>query len=175
MSAQVQYLWTENMVGERVGPDIREEGDRSRPFSSEYWCGVETLPLERLKEIQLQRLKFLLSFTYERSQFYRELWDKKKVRPSDVKSLKDLAKFPVVTKYDFEKDQAARPPFGSAPTIAPNQALKFWQTSGTTARPRIWMDTRQDWENGLLLYVRSLYGHGVRPDWRGFFAFGFPP
>jgi phenylacetate-CoA ligase len=139
------------------------------------WCGVENLSPERLKEIQLQRLRFLLSFTYERSQFYRELWDSKKVRPSDVKSLEDLPKLPVVTKYDFEKDQAAHPPFGVAPTTPPNQHLKYWQTSGTTARPRIWMDTRQDWENGMLLYTRSLYGHGVRPGWRGFFAFGFPP
>ena len=115
MIAQVKYLWTDGMVGERVGPEVSEEGDRSRPASETMWCGVEALPLERLKEIQLQRLRFLLSFTYERSRFYRELWDSKKVKPSDVKSLKDLAKLPVVTKYDFEKDQAAHPPFGVAP------------------------------------------------------------
>ncbi len=175
MSAQVRYLWNDGMVGERVGPEIAEEGDRSRPFSDFHWCPVETLPLERLKEIQLHRLKFLLSFTYERSRFYRELWDSRKVRPSDVKRLEDLPKLPIVTKYDFEKDQAAHPPFGTAPTSPPNQSFKYWQTSGTTARPRIWMDTGQDWENGVLLYTRSLYGHGVRPGWRGFFAFGFPP
>jgi phenylacetate-CoA ligase len=131
--------------------------------------------LARLKEIQFHRLRFLLSFTYEHSKFYRELWDSRKVRPSDVKKLEDLPKLPIVTKYDFEKDQAAQPPFGSAPTSPPNESVKFWQTSGTTARPRIWMDTAQDWENGMLLYTRSLYGHGVRPGWRGFFAFGFPP
>lgn len=175
MVAQVKYLWTDGMVGERVGPEVSEEGDRSRPASETVWCGVEALPLERLKEIQLQRLRFLLSFTYERSRFYRELWDSKKVKPSDVKSLEDLPKLPVVTKYDFEKDQAAHPPFGTAATSPPSQHLKYWQTSGTTARPRIWLDTRQDWENGMLLYTRSLYGHGVRPGWRGFFAFGFPP
>jgi phenylacetate-CoA ligase len=175
MSTQVQYLWTDAMVGERLGPEILEEGDRSRPASETSWGGVETLSLDRLKEIQLHRLKFLLSFTYERSRFYRELWDTKKIRPSDVRSLEDLPKLPVVTKYDFEKDQAAHPPFGTAPTSPPNEHLKYWQTSGTTARPRIWLDTRQDWENGILLYTRSLYGHGVRPGWRGFFAFGFPP
>jgi phenylacetate-CoA ligase len=175
MSAQVRYLWTDAMVGERVGPEIAEEGDRSRPCSDLHWCPVESLSLDRLKEIQFHRLKFLLSFTYERSRFYRELWDSKKVRPSDIKSLADLPKLPVVTKYDFEKDQAAHPPFGTAPTSAPNEHVKYWQTSGTTARPRIWLDTRQDWENGILLYTRSLYGHGVKPGWRGFFAFGFPP
>jgi phenylacetate-CoA ligase len=163
------------MVGERLGLDIVEEGDRSRAASDDIWCGVETVPLARLKEIQLERLKFLLSFCYERSRFYRELWDSKKVKPSDIKSLEDLPKLPVVTKYDFEKDQAAHPPFGTAATSPPNQHLKYWQTSGTTARPRIWLDTRQDWENGMFLYTRSLYGHGVRPGWRGFFAFGFPP
>lgn len=175
MAAKVKYLWTEGMVKERVGPEISEEGDRTRPASDTIWCRVEALPLERLKEIQLRRLKFLLSFAYERSRFYRELWDSKKVGPKDVKSLEELSKLPVVTKHDFEKDQAAHPPFGTAPTCPPNQHLKYWQTSGTTARPRLWMDTRQDWENGILLYSRSLYGHGVRPGWRGFFAFGFPP
>ncbi|MBI4524187.1 MAG: hypothetical protein HY695_10295 [Deltaproteobacteria bacterium] len=175
MRARIGYIWTDGMVGERVGPEILDEGDRSRPASDTFWCGVETIPLERIKEIQLQRLRFLLSFTYERSQFYRELWDSKKVRPSDVKTLADLPKLPIVTKYDFEKDQAAHPPFGTAPTSPPNEHLKYWQTSGTTARPRVWLDTRQDWENGILLYTRSLYGHGVRPGWRGFFSFGFPP
>ncbi len=175
MAAQVKYLWTSGMVGERRGPEVPEEGDRTKPFSDLHWCGVESLSLARIKEIQLHRLRFLLSFTYEHSQFYRELWDMKRVKPSDVKTLQDLSKLPVVTKYDFEKDQAAHPPFGTAPTCPPNQHLKYWQTSGTTARPRIWMDTRQDWENGMLLYSRSLYGHGVRPGWRGFFAFGFPP
>lgn len=175
MSAQVKYLWTDEAVGERVGPDVLEEANRARPYSDKFWSGVEALPLERLKEIQLQRLKFLLSYTYERSQFYRELWDRKKLKPSDLKSVKDLAKFPIVTKYDFEKDQAARPPFGTAPTCPPSHHLKYWQTSGTTAKPRIWMDTRQDWENGIFLYSRSLYGHGIRPGWRGFFGFGFPP
>lgn len=175
MSAQVKYLWTDEAVGERVGPDVLEEANRARPYSDKFWSGVEALPLERLKEIQLQRLKFLLSYTYERSQFYRELWDGKKLKPSDVKSVKDLAKFPIVTKYDFEKDQAARPPFGTAPTCPASQHLKYWQTSGTTARPRIWMDTRQDWENGIFLYSRSIYGHGIRSGWRGFFGFGFPP
>jgi phenylacetate-CoA ligase len=175
MSTAVKYLFTDEMVGERVGPDIFEEGVRSRPASDRYWCGVETLPLERLKEIQAERLRFLLTFAYERSPFYRELWNRKRVHPSDVKGLEDLHILPVVTKYDFERDQAAHPPFGTSPTSPPSQHLKYWQTTGTSARPRLWTDTRQDWENGLLLYSRSLYGHGVRPGWRGFFAFGFPP
>ncbi len=175
MGAQVKYLWTDEMVGERLGPEVFEEGDRSRPVSDTFWCGVETLPLERIKEIQLERLRFLLSFAYIRSPFYRELWKSKKVHPSDIKRLEDLSKLPIVTKYDFERDQAAHPPFGTAPTSPPNQQLKYWQTSGTTAKPRLWTETKQDWETGILLYIRCLYGHGVRPGWRGFFAFGFPP
>jgi phenylacetate-CoA ligase len=175
MAAQVKYLWTEEMVGERLGHEVPEEGDRSKPASDAFWCGVETLPAERLKEIQLERLRFLLSFTYDRSAFYRELWNSRGVRPSDIKGIEDLPKLPIVTKYDFERDQAAHPPFGTAPTSPPNRQLKYWQTSGTTAKPRLWTETKQDWENGILLYIRCLYGHGVRPGWRGFFAFGFPP
>jgi len=175
MSAQVKYLWTEGMVGNRLGPEISEEGDRSGPASDKFWCRVETLPTEKLRDIQLERLRFLLAFTYERSQFYRELWDSKKVKPSDVKSLEDLHKLPIVTKHDFERDQNAHPPFGTAPTSPPHTQLKYWQTSGTTGKPRLWVETKQDWENGILLYSRSLYGHGIRPGWRGFFAFGFPP
>lgn len=175
MIAEVKYLWTDGMAGQRVGPEIVEEGDRSRPHSDAMWCGVETLPLERLKQIQLERLQFMLHFAYQRSPFYRELWKSKNVHPSDIRRLEDLPKLPVVTKYDFERDQAALPPFGTAPTSPPSTHIRYWQTTGTSAKPRIWSDTKQDWENGILLYTRSLYGHGVRPGARGFFAFGFPP
>lgn len=175
MAAKVKYLWTEGMVGERVGPEIAEEGDRSSAASDKFWSGVETLPLKQLREIQLERLRFLVSFAYERSPFYRELWKNKKVQPSDIKKLEDLPKLPLVTKHDFERDQAAHPPFGTAPTSPPNGQLKYWQTAGTTGRPRLWVETKQDWENGILLYTRCLYAHGVRPGWRGLFAFGFSP
>ncbi len=172
---RVKYVWSKGTVGERLGPEIPEEGDRARPYSAELWSRVEGLPPERTREIQIEKLRFLLDFAYNNSRFYRERWDAHGVKPSDIRGLEDLTKLPIVTKYDFDKDQRAHPPYGTVPTRPPGLQMKHWQTSGTTARPRLWMETGQDWENAIEYMTRSLYAYGVRSGWRGYFAFGFPP
>lgn len=172
---KVSYIWSEEYVGGRVGLEIPEEGNRGKPFSEKYWSEVDVLPLPRLKEIQLKRLKHLLNFAWERAPFYRRKWEEHGVKPKDVQNLDDFARFPVVTKEDFAKDQAEHPPFGTACTSPPNTQAKYWQTSGSTGKPRIWSDTKEDLENEIFRFSRALCANGVNPGWRAFFAFPFPP
>lgn len=171
----VKYIWTDDYVGQRVGLEIPEEGNRAKPFSEKYWSQMDILPLSRLKEIQLQKLQHLLKFAYENSPFYRRKWDEAGVRPEDVKTLEDFQKFPVLKKSDFEKDQEEFPPYGSACTSPPNTQSKYWQTSGSTGKPRLWSDTKEDLENDIFKISRFLYSAGVRPGWRAFYAFPYPP
>lgn len=173
--AEVKFIWTEEMVGARVGVYPPEEGNRAKACSERHWSPVESLPLERIREIQWERFQNLIRFAYERSAFYRRRWDEAGVRPEDIRTWDDIRHIPIVDKYDFGRDQAEHPPYGTAYTSPPNTQLKYWQTSGTTAKPRLWCETKEDWENGIFLYARSLYGHGVRPGWRAFFGFAYPP
>ena len=175
MTDAVQFAWTEHAVGRRVVYYPAQEGNRVRPYSPEYWSPVERLPRQQLEAIQLERLKTLVRYVNKSSPFYARLWAEAGVTPDTVKTLDDLRKFPIVKKEDFERDQRATPPFGTAFTVPPHEQMKLWQTSGTAGAPRLWAETKEDWENGMYLYARSLYGHGIQPGWRAYFAFGYPP
>jgi phenylacetate-CoA ligase len=171
----VRFGWSDELVGNRVAWYPAEEGIRVQPQSADMWSAVERLPRERLREIQLRRLTGLLHYVEAASAFYARRWRAAGVSARDVRSLEDLSAFPIVTKEDIDRDQREHPPYGTLPTVAPNRQMKLWQTSGTSATPRLWAETKEDWENGIFLYSRSLYGHGIRPGWRGFLAFGYPP
>ncbi len=173
--SQIKFLWTEENVGKRVGVYPPEEGDRTKPYSEKYWSEIETLPLERIREIQWQRFLNLINFAYKNSPFYYRKWREAKVEPKDIKAWEDIQKIPIVTKYDFQRDQEETPPYGTAFTSPPHTQLKYWQTSGTTAKPRLWTETKEDWENGVFLYSRALYAQGAKPGWRAFVAFSYPP
>ncbi|NAS29836.1 phenylacetate--CoA ligase family protein [Flavobacteriaceae bacterium R38] len=63
----------------------------------------ETWSLEKLETYQLEKLKELLEFAYENVPFYKHSFETLKVHPSDLKSLNDLSKFPVLSKEDVIK------------------------------------------------------------------------
>lgn len=172
---KVKYYWPEAVTGKRVGVEIEEEGDKTKPYSEKFWSQIEILPYDKVKELQWKRLEFLLKFSYENSPFYREKWDGTKVKPSDIKSLEDLPKLPIITKADCTRDREENPPFGTIATSPGGTHLKYFQTSGTTGRPQAWTIPWQEWEDNMMVGIRALYAHGIRAGWRGFYAFGFPP
>lgn len=172
---RVKYIWSEEYVGGRMGVEVPEEGDRTRPFSEKYWSEIDILPLSRLREIQLRRLKRLLAFAWDHSPFYRKKWEEHGVKPEDVQTLDDFARFPVILKKDFTRDQTEHPPFGTAHTSPPHTQAKYWQTSGSTGRPTLWSDSKEDLENEIFRFSRFLYSIGIWQGWRIFFGFPFPP
>src|SRR5439155_4447229 len=161
----VRFAYSQELTGPRACFYPLEEGNRAAPNSEHYWSAVETLPRERLDQIRLTRLRTILAYIESKGGYYARRWREAGVTAKDVRSLADLSAFPVITKEDRDSDQKQRPPYGTAWTVPPNTQMKFWQTSGTTAAPRLWAETKEDWENGMFLYARSLYAHGVRPGW----------
>jgi len=57
--------------------------------------------LSKLEEIQRKRLRFLLEHAFRHVPFYHKVFRAKGLRPSDIKSAKDLVKLPIVTKGDI--------------------------------------------------------------------------
>ena len=54
------------------------------------WSREETLSRKEIEKIQLERLIETVNRVYERVQPYRKKMDEAGVKPSDVKTLKDL-------------------------------------------------------------------------------------
>jgi hypothetical protein len=81
-----------------------------------YWNPVvETLPFERLQELQLKKFKKILKWAYERSKFHRRLYQEAGLKPGDIKSFEDVAKVPKVEKAMMRDIQRKDPfPYGDA-------------------------------------------------------------
>ncbi|MDW8093378.1 MAG: AMP-binding protein [Nitrososphaerota archaeon] len=138
------------------------------PGSEKYWDPrVETAPLAELRRIQEEKLKVLIRYAYETSPFYHRKMRECGVRPDDVKGVEDLNKLPIVYKQDWMLDQQENPPFGSIHSITFEEWSKagwlLYTTSGTTARPRAFMQTYHDMEAFSYIDARCLWGMGVRP------------
>ncbi|MGE5337523.1 MAG: phenylacetate--CoA ligase, partial [Gemmatimonadota bacterium] len=105
---------------------------------------VDLEPIERasrdeLQALQLQRLQWTLAHTYDNVPHFRRKFDAAGVRPSDLKSLADLAKFPFTTKADLRDNY----PFGLF-AVPREQVVRIHASSGTTGKPTVVGYTRND-------------------------------
>ena len=78
---------------------------------AEYWRPeLECAPPAERDRVVLTKLKAQIHWAWERSPFYRRKWGDAGVSPDRLKTLDDLARFPVVQKAELRAAQAARPP-----------------------------------------------------------------
>ena len=68
----------------------------------------ECMPINERKELQLERLSYILNYAYDKIPYYKKSFDEKGVKPSDFKKLSDLSKFPTLTKHEMRDNY----PFG---------------------------------------------------------------
>ena len=71
-----------------------------------YWNEeIETLSRPELEKLQLERLKEMVKFSYENAPYYKRSFDEAGVKPEDIKSLDDIAKFPFINKQTERETQ----------------------------------------------------------------------
>ncbi len=143
--------------------------------TEKYWNPVlETLPQEKLKELQLRKFKRILSWTYQNSPFYRRLYREAGLEPGDIKTLDDIKKVPKTDKAMLRTAQGKEPyPYGDILSVSLRQVTEYRQTSGTTGQPVYHPETWQDWEWSAESWAYILYAHGYRDYDRVFIPFGY--
>ena len=55
---------------------------------------METMEREKLKSLQLERLKKTVNWAYEKSAYYRQIFNRRNVKPDDIQNLEDIQKLP---------------------------------------------------------------------------------
>jgi len=118
---------------------------------------IETATPAALAALQLERLKWSLRHAYERVPHYRRKFDAAGVRPSDLGTLADLARFPFTTKQDLRENY----PFGMF-AVPREQVVRIHASSGTTGRPTVVGYTRNDVETWATVMARSIRAAGGR-------------
>lgn len=137
---------------------------------------LETCSRERIREIQWDKLKLLLPAVFWSNRFYRKKWQEAGLKdPGEIRSLEDLRKLPFTTKREIVEDQETNPPFGTNLSLPLERFVRVHETSGTTARPVVWLDTAESWEWWLECWGYVYRGMGIGPGDRLFFAFSFEP
>ncbi len=142
---------------------------------SEYWNPLlETLPLEKLQELQLAKFKRIFAWAYEHSRFHRSIYDEAGIEPDDIRSLEDITRVPTVEKSMMREIQRKDPfPYGDALCVPLEEVVEFRQTSGTTGQPVYQPDTWTDWEWWSECWAYILWAQGYRPTDRVFIPFGY--
>ncbi len=140
-----------------------------------YWNPVlETLPQEKISQLQLKKFKRIFQWAYERSRFHRGLYDAAGITPADIRSMEDIRHIPKVEKSMMRDIQRKDPfPYGDALCVPLEEVTEYRQTSGTTGQPVYQPDTWQDWEWWAECWAYLLWAQGYRPADRVFIPFGY--
>ena len=124
--------------------------------------------LEELREGQLANLRGTLARVYEHVPHYRRAFDDAGVKPDDVTSLADLARFPFTTKEDLRQNY----PFGMF-AVPRKDVVRVHASSGTTGKPTVVGYTNDDISMWADVVARSLYSAGTRPGDIVHVAYGY--
>jgi phenylacetate-CoA ligase len=97
------------------------------------------LPEERLREVQLRRLKAVVARAYDKVALFRSRMEERGVRPDDIRSLRDIAQLPFTVKADLRDTY----PFGLFASPM-SDVVRLHASSGTTGKPIVVAYTRDD-------------------------------
>ena len=129
---------------------------------------IEIASRDEIEALQLDRLRWSLRHAYDNVPMYRARFDEKGVHPDDLKSLKDLAKFPFTVKDDLRQNY----PFNML-AVPRAQVARIHASSGTTGKPTVVGYTAKDIETWASLVARSLRASGTRPGDMVHNAYGY--
>ncbi|HOQ32523.1 MAG TPA: phenylacetate--CoA ligase [Candidatus Hydrogenedens sp.] len=140
----------------------------SLPFDNCIWDSAETITAEERQKLQLELLKKVVERVYNTVPFYKNSFDKHKVKPEDIKSLDDLRKLPFTVKEDLRQNY----PLGMV-AVPKDELARIHGSSGTTGKPTLVAYTHKDLETWANLCARFLVAGGLRREHFVQISFGY--
>ena len=130
----------------------------SRGAHYRFDAAAETLPREKLRALQLRRLKLTVKNAFDNVSLHRARMIAKGVKPADIRSLDDLAALPFTMKSDLRDHY----PFGMF-AQARETLVRLHASSGTTGKPTVVGYSAKDIDTWSELMARSMACAGARP------------
>ena len=134
-----------------------------------YWNEpVETMDRERIRAIQLEKLRAAVENVYANVPYYRAKMQEKGLIPGDIKSLDNLRDLPITTKQDLRDTY----PFGlfAAPM---GDIVRIHASSGTTGKQTVVGYTRRDIDVWAECMARCLVMAGADKQSRVQVSYGY--
>jgi phenylacetate-CoA ligase len=108
------------------------------------------LPSKKLRQLQLQRLKFIVQRAYNRQALFRERMDDRGLDGGVIDTLEDIAKCPFTVKTDLRDTY----PFGLFASDM-SDVVRLHASSGTTGKPIVVAYTAEDIEVWKEVMIRT--------------------
>ncbi len=121
-----------------------------------------------MRELQLARIKASVELTYERIKPVREKFDAIGLKPSHIKSLKDVRNIPFTTKTDMREAY----PYGLF-AVPMKDVVRLHASSGTTGRPTVVGYTQGDLDMWASVMARLVVMAGANADDVAQISFGY--
>ena len=136
---------------------------------------LETLPLEKLRELQFTRFKRIFKHAYDNSPFYRKKYQEAGVSVDSLRTIEDVRMIPLIAKEDFREGQAGKEPFpyGELLALPIEEVTNYHQTTGTTGQPVRFADTWADWESYAENWAMMMYSRGLSKADRVYIPFPY--
>lgn len=119
---------------------------------------METLPREKMAEIQLERLKETVKRAYARVPFHQQAFHEAGVKPEDIQSLEDIQKLPFMKKTHLRENY----PFNLF-AVDMKEVARIHGSSGTKGKPTVVGYTKKDLENWAEIVALAICCAGGEP------------
>ncbi len=129
---------------------------------------IETMPRQKIEELQLERLKWLVKYCMDNIPFYNKRLTEAGVTADKIKCLEDIQYIPYTTKADIRDTY----PFGLFGTPL-KDIVRIHASSGTTGKPTVVGYTKNDIENWSDCMARLVTAAGAISDDIVHIAFGY--
>ncbi len=134
-----------------------------------FWQeSIETMDRAELERLQLDRLKKIVKYVYERVPFYTKRLDEAGVTPDKIKALSDIQYIPYTTKDDIRDTY----PFGLF-AVPKKEIVRIHASSGTTGNPTVVGYTKNDLHNWSECVSRLVVAAGATSEDIVQIAFGY--
>jgi phenylacetate-CoA ligase len=114
------------------------------------------LPEAQLRQLQLQRLKFIVQRAYDNVTLFRQRMDERGLKPAVIEKLEDITQLPFTVKTDLRDTY----PFGLFASPM-KDIVRLHASSGTTGKPIVVAYTQEDVQVWTNVMVRSLAACGL--------------
>ena len=112
---------------------------------------IETMSREELRDLQLERMKWCVQYTYDNVPFYQKSFKDAGVEPGDLKTLEDITKFPFILKQDMRDNY----PDGLF-AVPRSKVARLHASSGTTGQATVVGSTENDLKHWGECFARGL-------------------
>ncbi len=116
----------------------------------------QTMPVQDLQQLQLERLQSTVNRAYEKVDFYKKQLKSLNINPEELKTLRDISRFPFTTKQDLRDNY----PYGLF-AVPLKDIVRIHSSSGTTGKPTVVGYTKRDLETWKNLVARIMVSGGV--------------